>query len=146
MKPLNSLGHLLAGVRLEAQAASLPAQQASPKPERSKVVSIPTRVPVNRQAAAMFRKTSWIDRPFDPPPTQPKHPDVARLEAELKTAHNQLGTTTAELGRLRILARKEREAATAAREQLAADKATIQRLQTEVAKLKAACALLRKLT
>jgi hypothetical protein len=55
-----------------------PIKAPIPKPPR--VVGDPTRTPVNRQAALMLSKPSWLNDPL--PPELPKQPELPKLREE----------------------------------------------------------------
>lgn len=76
---------------------------ATPAPERNKVVSIPTRVPINKQAALLVSPIRcWLSQPL--PPEKLPDPNQAKLDAlkaELKTERNLHSITRDALGAAR---------------------------------------------
>jgi len=78
---------------------SLPQTVQTPVAERTKVISNPTRLPINRQAALAIRqKRCWIE---DPPPEKPRVVSIeehAEVQAQLKIERNNLAVLRDRLG------------------------------------------------
>ena len=103
---INGLKDLLKGVQIapeQGHKPSLPAPKHTPKPERTKVVSTPTRIPINRQAALVIRpNTSWISQPLPPEKLpNPHQKEIDALKAELKIERNDHAETRDKLGNAR---------------------------------------------
>ena len=99
---INSISRLL-------KTVSLPVQKSTPVAEKTKVVSTPTKVPINKQAAMILRPNRcWISQPIPDKPKSREDKEIDRLNAELKAERNahagtrdDLGNTRAEVRRLR---------------------------------------------
>jgi len=96
---INRLSDLLKDVKLSEHKPASPPKK-TPLPIKSKVVGIPTRAPVNKQAAlAIAPNKSWITQPLPPEKLKtPQDTEIERLKAELKIERNLHAATTDELG------------------------------------------------
>jgi len=107
--------------------ASVPAVKRTPRPEKSKVVSVPVRAPVNKQAAMIIAPAScWLSKPLPEPklPTREQH-EIEKLRAELKSERNDHAATRDLLGQTRIELRRTRS--------------DVARLLQETSRLKSTC-------
>lgn len=107
---LNSLADLFKALKPETftHKPALPAQQKTPGPERNKVVAIPTRHPINRQAGLMVSPVrGWIYQPLPPEklPTR-ESKEIEELKAALKIERNDHARTRDELAKTRARLRQ----------------------------------------
>lgn len=111
MRQINSLGFLMKHVSLKHEhKPSLPAPQATPKPELSKVASNPVRTPVNRQTARVIAPVRcWTEQPLPDAPQKIDPKAFAQLQADLKTERNAHAATRDELGFRRAEVRNLRD-------------------------------------
>lgn len=129
-KSINSLSRILDKVRLPSgltHRPSVPAQQRTPFAQKSKVVSNPARVPINRQTALVIRPNrDWLQAPLPPEKLPNPHLEaVKQIEAQLKIERNAHALTKDQLGQARARIRE----LTDQRRQLDAQ---IQRLREEL--------------
>lgn len=101
---INPLKDLLKDVQVPVRQPSLPEPKRTPPPERSKVVGIPTRTPVNRQAAFFLSpERDWLAKPLPPEkPISPENEEAKRIQNELKIERNAHAETRDKLGKARI--------------------------------------------
>jgi len=124
---INPLAAHLDRIPLRPRQPSLPRAQVTPAPERNKVVTIPTRSPINKQSALLIAPVKdWTAHPLPPEklPT-PENAEIARLRNELKIERNAHAQTNDQLGKLRA--------------ELRLNKLNLQHLQTRVESLQAQC-------
>lgn len=108
---LHNLEELFRNVQVSAQELARPAARATPCPEKAKVLTPAGRNPVNKQAAKVMWRANWIHRPMPPEPLPiPVNPELVKAQAKLKTAWNQIGELSRELGLLRKVVAEERKA------------------------------------
>jgi peptidoglycan hydrolase CwlO-like protein len=135
---INSLRKLLDGVAVPEHKPAIPSLARTPKPERNKVVAIPTRTAINRQAALITRpEKCWLSQPL--PPEKLPNPNQAELDqakAELKIERNDHAVTRDELGSARQKIRdlksgidRQSKIIETLRSELAASKETIRQLE-----------------
>lgn len=106
---INNIGQLFKALKTPEHKPSLP-PKATPKPESNKVVAIPTRTAINRQAAMVIRPANWIERPLPPEKLpNPHQEELDRARAELKIERNDHALTRDELGVARARIRELRE-------------------------------------
>lgn len=125
---INPIRELLRGVKVATANHSPSLPKPTPRPERNKVVSDPTRLPINRQAALLISPMrSWLYQPIPEPvlPTK-ENQEIERLARQLKIERNEHALTRDTLG--------------AARRKLSEANATIGELRKESERLKAECA------
>lgn len=126
MKPINNLGALLGSFNVEqkSHAPSLPRPDRTPAPEKNKVVSIPVRVAINRQAALIISPVRcWLSQPLPDKLPTVEHKEIGRLKAELKAERNAAAAVRDDLGNTRLKVREAHR--------------LIERIQLELGRLKA---------
>ena len=107
---INNIGQLFKALRtpLPTHKPAVPSPSATPKPERSKVVAIPTRTPINRQTAMVIRPANcWAERPLPPEKLpNPHQEELDKVRADLKIERNAHAATRDELGTARSVIRE----------------------------------------
>lgn len=100
MKLLNDL---LRDFKVQEHKPSLPQQRHTPKPEKSKVMANPVRVPVNKQAAFVIKPTRcWLEQPLPEKLPTKENRELAQLKAQLKEERNESALVRDDLGNTRI--------------------------------------------
>lgn len=99
---------LLEELKIPLHKPSVPAQSKTPSPEKQKVVSIPTRTPINRQAGLMISPMRcWLSKPLPPEKLpNPHQKEIDSLQAELKIERNNHAETRDDLGSVRAKVRE----------------------------------------
>lgn len=116
---------------------SVPPAQ-TPAPQRNKVAGIPTREPVNKQAALLLSPIRcWLSKPLPPQKLpDPRQAEVDALKADLKIERNNhaltrddLGVARAKIRELTALAEKQQRLIEALQKQLAHKDGLIRQLE-----------------
>lgn len=88
---------------------SIPAPARTPEPQKSKVISTPTREPINKQSALLLRPMRcWLSQPLPPEKLPSPHEQaIEAARAELKIERNSHAETRDALGAARNKIREQ---------------------------------------